>query len=299
MVFTEHSRGAPAARRRRLPDGFPDPRGPARGRRDRFHRPAAALHQRRGARRELRHAPARRLHRGEVAGLRRLLAPFTRIAEILRLHAKGRNILDAYLGRSAGEKVLAGQIKRGDGEEISAVIWFCDLRDSTPLADSMSRARVPRAAQRLLRMRARPGARAAGARCCASSATRRSPSSRSASDPAEACARRWPRRAKRSCAWTSQRQSAAARCASASACTWATCSTATSARPTRIEFTVIGAAANEAARIEALCKELKAALLLGAGGGARSGAAARSARTGCAASARPVELFTLKLDARR
>jgi adenylate cyclase len=32
--------------------------------------------------------------------------------------------------------------------------------------------------------------------------------------------------------------------------------------PTRIEFTVIGAAANEAARIEALCKQLKVDLLL-------------------------------------
>src|SRR5438132_1431365 len=32
--------------------------------------------------------------------------------------------------------------------------------------------------------------------------------------------------------------------------------------PSRIEFTVIGAAANEAARIEALCKELQAPLLL-------------------------------------
>src|SRR5689334_25095814 len=26
------------------------------------------------------------------------------------------------------------------GEDIRAVIWFCDLRDSTPIADSMSRA---------------------------------------------------------------------------------------------------------------------------------------------------------------
>ncbi|MFN2646339.1 MAG: hypothetical protein ABR570_15225, partial [Burkholderiales bacterium] len=32
--------------------------------------------------------------------------------------------------------------------------------------------------------------------------------------------------------------------------------------PSRIEFTVIGAAANEAARIEALCKELQTPLLL-------------------------------------
>ena len=61
------------------------------------------------------------------------------MVEIYGLMRKARNILDAYLGPNAGAKVLAGQIKRGDGEDIHAVIWFCDLRDSTALADSMSR----------------------------------------------------------------------------------------------------------------------------------------------------------------
>ena len=50
----------------------------------------------------------------ELAALRRLLAPFTRMVEIYGNMQKARNILDAYLGRSAGEKVLAGQIKRGE-----------------------------------------------------------------------------------------------------------------------------------------------------------------------------------------
>ncbi|MGH8735062.1 MAG: hypothetical protein ACREVB_15370, partial [Burkholderiales bacterium] len=65
----------------------------------------------------------------ELAALRRLLAPFTRMVEIFGNMQKARNILDAYLGPNAGEKVLAGRIKRGDGEDIDAVIWFCDLRD--------------------------------------------------------------------------------------------------------------------------------------------------------------------------
>jgi class 3 adenylate cyclase len=30
-------------------------------------------------------------------------------------------------------------VKRGDGEDIHAVIWFCDLHNSPPIADSMSR----------------------------------------------------------------------------------------------------------------------------------------------------------------
>lgn len=42
-----------------------------------------------------------------------------------------------YLGPDAGRRVLAGKIRRGDGESISAVIWFSDLRNSTGLAESM------------------------------------------------------------------------------------------------------------------------------------------------------------------
>jgi adenylate cyclase len=42
-----------------------------------------------------------------------------------------------YLGPDAGQRVLAGKIRRGDGESISAVIWFSDLRNSTSLAESM------------------------------------------------------------------------------------------------------------------------------------------------------------------
>jgi len=48
------------------------------------------------------------------------------------------NILAAYLGADAGRQVLNGQIKRGDGETIRAVIWYSDMRDSTRLADSMT-----------------------------------------------------------------------------------------------------------------------------------------------------------------
>lgn len=49
-----------------------------------------------------------------------------------------KNILSAYLGPGAGERVLSGQIKRGDGEAIHAVIWYSDMRNSTGLAEAMS-----------------------------------------------------------------------------------------------------------------------------------------------------------------
>ena len=48
-----------------------------------------------------------------------------------------RNITETYLGRHAGRAVLEGQIKLGDGHETRAVVWYCDMRRSTTLADTM------------------------------------------------------------------------------------------------------------------------------------------------------------------
>ena len=55
-------------------------------------------------------------------------------------HAKSgsaRGLLPIYLGKRTSERVLAGQAKRGTGEKIHAVIWLCDMRDSTLLSESM------------------------------------------------------------------------------------------------------------------------------------------------------------------
>ena len=48
-----------------------------------------------------------------------------------------RNVGDAYLGKLTGDKVLNGQIRLGDGENIRALVWFSDLRNSTRLAETM------------------------------------------------------------------------------------------------------------------------------------------------------------------
>ncbi len=68
-----------------------------------------------------------------------ILAVLGRIYEVHVLQHKATILLDTYLGSHAGERVLNGLIRRGDGQNIRAVIWFCDLRGSTPLARSMSR----------------------------------------------------------------------------------------------------------------------------------------------------------------
>jgi adenylate cyclase len=48
-------------------------------------------------------------------------------------------LLDTYVGRQSGGRVLAGQIRRGTGETIRAVIWLCDLRGFTNLSETLPR----------------------------------------------------------------------------------------------------------------------------------------------------------------
>jgi adenylate cyclase len=62
------------------------------------------------------------------------------MSRLFELHAQRRiaiSLLDTYLGKHSGRRVLDGVIKRGDGESINAVIWYCDLRDSTSLTETM------------------------------------------------------------------------------------------------------------------------------------------------------------------
>ena len=50
-----------------------------------------------------------------------------------------KSVLATYLGGEAGERVLSGQIKRGDGETSRAAILFGDLRNSTQMAEQLGR----------------------------------------------------------------------------------------------------------------------------------------------------------------
>ena len=75
----------------------------------------------------------------ELGHLYDMLPVLARIMEVHASRHTARTLLETYLGRHAGERVLKGLIKRGDGESIHAVIWFSDLRGSTRLADNMTR----------------------------------------------------------------------------------------------------------------------------------------------------------------
>jgi adenylate cyclase len=66
------------------------------------------------------------------------LQPFVGLVSKLSKHDyTARNVLSAYLGEDPGRRVLEGQIRLGDVERIPAIIWLSDLRDSTAMAERM------------------------------------------------------------------------------------------------------------------------------------------------------------------
>ncbi len=67
-----------------------------------------------------------------------ILPTLSLLLEIHSTRRTARTLLETYLGKHTGNMVLDGMVKRGDGENIHAVIWFCDLRDSTNLAETLS-----------------------------------------------------------------------------------------------------------------------------------------------------------------
>lgn len=66
--------------------------------------------------------------------LRDYLAP---VLETHALRQLSRSLMDTYVGRRTGSRVLAGMIRRGDAEVINAALWFSDLRNFTELTETL------------------------------------------------------------------------------------------------------------------------------------------------------------------
>jgi adenylate cyclase len=75
---------------------------------------------------------------GEIAQLQRVSRELGIALKAKIEHSVAQNIADAYLGVRAGEAVRNGLIRRGDGEKITAALWYSDLRRSTELADRLA-----------------------------------------------------------------------------------------------------------------------------------------------------------------
>jgi adenylate cyclase len=73
----------------------------------------------------------------DMAVLRGAVPALALALHALRMGIAGRTLLDTYLGTDAADRVLAGNIVRGQADSIHAVIWSSDLAGFTRVADEI------------------------------------------------------------------------------------------------------------------------------------------------------------------
>jgi adenylate cyclase len=80
---------------------------------------------------------------GHIAALLRI-APYLALAlKSVSLARMTGTLMETYLGRDPGRRVLGGRIVRGIAERIDAVVWFSDLRGFTRITDTTPEQAIP------------------------------------------------------------------------------------------------------------------------------------------------------------
>jgi adenylate cyclase len=72
----------------------------------------------------------------EITFLKQLLPVLALAIKCASLARIAGTLVEVYLGRDAGQRVLAGRIARGVADRIHAVLWFSDLRGYTSITDT-------------------------------------------------------------------------------------------------------------------------------------------------------------------
>jgi adenylate cyclase len=72
----------------------------------------------------------------ELAAIRRLAPPLVLAVKCASLARIPETLAKVYLGRDAGQRVLDGRISRGRADQVGAVLWFSDLRGYTTISDT-------------------------------------------------------------------------------------------------------------------------------------------------------------------
>ena len=80
---------------------------------------------------------------GQVAMLKRVVPSLALAIKSVSLARMTRTLMETYLGRDAGQRVLSGRIVRGIAERIDAVVWFSDLRGFTRITDTAPEQVIP------------------------------------------------------------------------------------------------------------------------------------------------------------
>jgi adenylate cyclase len=80
---------------------------------------------------------------GQIAALERMVPYLALAIKSVSLAHMTATLMETYLGRDAGQRVLSGRILRGIAERIDTVIWFSDLRGFTRITDSAPEQAIP------------------------------------------------------------------------------------------------------------------------------------------------------------
>jgi len=73
----------------------------------------------------------------DIATLRQLLPLFALAVKATTMRTVSHGLLASYLGNDPAARVLAGAVRRGEVQGVEAVLFYADLRSFTPLADSL------------------------------------------------------------------------------------------------------------------------------------------------------------------
>ncbi len=71
----------------------------------------------------------------DIQNIERVVPALARVAEVRALRRTATTLLNTYVGHRTGERILAGQIRRGHTDELHAAIWLSDLRGFTAISD--------------------------------------------------------------------------------------------------------------------------------------------------------------------
>jgi len=79
----------------------------------------------------------------QIAALKRMVPYLALAIKSVSLARMTATLMETYLGRGAGRRVLSGRILRGVAEKIDTVIWFSDLRGFTRITDTAPEQAIP------------------------------------------------------------------------------------------------------------------------------------------------------------
>ena len=79
----------------------------------------------------------------QIATLTHVVPSLALAIKSVSLARMTRTLMETYLGRASGQRVLSGRIVRGIAERIDAVVWFSDLRGFTRITDTAPEQVIP------------------------------------------------------------------------------------------------------------------------------------------------------------